>query len=234
MEAVKEILDKISSREIFVHIKRQKFAYSLANAIETVIAIGKSRASAFVIDRNNEFAYTNMVRWLMGDEEMRCLDPTTKQVIPGRLDAGIYVAGGTGTGKSWLLEIMSALCVVDEPQLFIGEQAVPLKWVNYRADDICDAYAKEGTIERFKSAIVLGIQDLGSEPRETLHMGNRVQVLAALLEHRGDRTDCITLISSNYPMAHKSLEEIYGTRVVSRLSQMCNYFEIKGADRRKK
>ena len=34
-------------------------------------------------------------------------------------------------------------------------------------------------------------------------------------------------------MNHKVLIDRYGDRVASRLNEMCNYFEIKGKDRRK-
>jgi hypothetical protein len=81
--------------------------------------------------------------------------------------------------------------------------------------------------------VVWGIQARGSEPRESLYMGNRLSVIGSLIESRGDRTDLLTLISSNYPLGHKALEELYGSRVVSRLAAMCNYFEIRGEDRRK-
>ncbi len=56
---------------------------------------------------------------------------------------------------------------------------------------------------------------------------------AEWLEYRGDRTDQLTLITSNLPMNHKRFVERYDDRVASRLNEMCNYFEIKGKDRRK-
>ena len=34
-------------------------------------------------------------------------------------------------------------------------------------------------------------------------------------------------------MSHKTFLERYDGRVASRLNEMCNYFEIKGKDRRK-
>ena len=79
---------------------------------------------------------------------------------------------------------------------------------------------------------IICIQDLGSEQMESLYMGNRENVIRRMIEYRGDRTDMLTLITSNLPMAHQKLEEKYGDRVVSRLNEMCNYLEIKGKDRR--
>ena len=57
--------------------------------------------------------------------------------------------------------------------------------------------------------------------------------MRSLIEYRGDRSDCLTLITSNLKLGGDKLLNRYGDRVASRLSEMCNYFEIRGADRRK-
>ena len=77
------------------------------------------------------------------------------------------------------------------------------------------------------------MQDFGSEAKETLYMGNRINVMQQIIESRGDRNFLVTLLSSNLPLTHQLLMEKYGGRVVSRLTEMCNYIELKGIDRRK-
>lgn len=54
-----------------------------------------------------------------------------------------------------------------------------------------------------------------------------------LIEYRGDKPDQLTLITSNLKLGGQKLLDRYGDRVASRLHEMCNYFEIKGKDRRK-
>ncbi len=66
-----------------------------------------------------------------------------------------------------------------------------------------------------------------------MYMGNRLNVLRAILEYRGDRTDKITMISSNLPVQHKAFTDKYGDRVASRMCEMCNYYQLTGIDRRK-
>ena len=111
---------------------------------------------------------------------------------------------------------------------------VNLFWVTGRADVICQEYASTGDIAKFRSAPILGIQDLGQEPREVLYMGNRQNALQQLLEYRGDCDGKLTLITSNLRISSERLRNDYGDRVQSRLCEMCNYLEIKGKDRRKK
>lgn len=232
---MQSILGYIKQRGLFQGITRfQYLKYNMEDSLEIVTAIGKSRNPAFVIDDENRFTYENMIRWCHCDTKMQAIDPVTKKVIPGGLKKGIYIAGNTGTGKSWCLEVMAAYAMAFGFVITLGEtEKRMLYWDNVRADDICEEYAANGTFQKFKTRNIYGIQDLGSEPAESVYMGNRIEVLRQLLEYRGDRTDQVTLFTSNLPMNHKILVDRYGDRVSSRLSAMCNYFEIRGKDRRK-
>lgn len=234
-ELINQVLNRIGNRGLFQGITRYVYAdYDMQESLAIVEAIGKSRNPAFVIDDENRFTYENMIRWCHCDTKMQAIDPATKKVIPGGLKKGIYIAGNTGTGKSWCLEVMAAYAMAFGFVITLGEtEKRMLYWNNVRADDICEEYAANGTFQKFKTRNIYGIQDLGSEPAESVYMGNRIEVLRQLLEYRGDRTDQVTLFTSNLPMNHKILVDRYGDRVSSRLSAMCNYFEIRGKDRRK-
>ena len=209
------IIGNIRNKGFFHTIRRNSYLpYQLPFAMQVVEAIGKDRNPKFCIDNENRFVYENLIRWIHGDQDFKCVDPATKEIIPGRLTAGIYIAGNTGSGKSWALEIMSAYCDIDNVQVTIGNEQFCLRWPCFRSDTICEEFTEKGSIE-------------------SLYMGNRMGVIQQLLEYRGDFTDKITLITSNLPMSHKVLIDRYGDRVASRLNEMCNYFEIKGKDRRK-
>lgn len=234
IENMSAILGRIKERGLFQSIIRYQYLpLDMELSLELVEGIGKDRNPKFQIDDENRFTYENLIRWCHCDTEMKCLDPETKRVIPGRLKSGIYIAGNTGSGKSWALEIMAAYSMVYNFQIQMGETKRCLYWGNVRTDTICDEYKMQGTFERFKKMSIIGIQDLGAEPAESMYMGNRENVLRQILEYRGDRTDLITLITSNLPINHKHLVDRYEERVSSRLNEMCNYFEIKGKDRRK-
>jgi hypothetical protein len=231
---ISAIIGKIRERGFFQTIKRFSYVpYDLSVALEIVTAIGRERSGKFVIDEQNRFAYENMIKWVHGDNTFQCIDPESRKPIQGRLHAGIYIAGNTGTGKSWLLDIMAAYSTIDNVQIVTGDTQRCLYWRNFRTDAVCDEYTEKGTFDLFKKAPIVGFQDLGSEPPESMYMGNRINVMRQILEYRGDRTDQITLITSNLPINHKAFVDRYGDRVSSRLHEMCNYFEIRGTDRRK-
>lgn len=226
-----------SNQSFFNGIKRFAYLpYDINFALQVVEAIGKERKSNFVIDDENRFVFQNLIRWVHADPEFKCIDPETKKVKTGNLEAGIYIAGPTGTGKSWAFEIMSIYSTIDDEEgmrVFAGGSTRLLKWPCFRADEICDDYVKEGIIERYKRMSIVCFQDVATEPIESLHMGNRMNVFQQILGNRGDRKDQITLISSNLPLNSEQLRKRYDDRVASRLKEMCNYFELTGKDRRK-
>lgn len=239
MPSIEQVLNAIHQRDMFSGFQRYQYIkpgwYDLDNAMKIVEAIGKSRNPAFVIDDENRFAFENFIKWAHCDTSMKCLDPVSGQVIPGRLKRGIYIAGNTGTGKTWCMEIMQAyIQAIGIKVLWHNDNDPrPLYWRTIRADGLCDVWAESGNIQQYKTAPMLAIQDLGNEPPETLYMGNRLDVVRYVIEYRGDMHAEMTFITSNLRMGGEILKERYGDRVSSRLQEMCNYLVIKGKDRRK-
>lgn len=233
--AIAKILNAIEQRGLFNHFTRYEYLdYAVEDALKVVEAIGKSRNPKFVIDGENRFAYENFIKWCHGDSSMMAIDPMTNAVVPGNLKKGIYIGGGTGTGKSWCMEIMQAYSLAWQFKIMFQNESRPrpLFWQIHRADAICDEFATYGSISEIKTVPILGIQDLGQEPLETLYMGNRLDAVRNLLEYRGDKPDLLTMITSNFRMVGERLLKRYGDRVQSRLTEMCNFLIIKGVDRR--
>lgn len=184
----------------------------------------------FKIDSDNSYVYENVRKWVDGQIGFECLDPTTTILTKGSIYKGIYIAGPTGTGKTLLLNVMCRYAKGLYLKIRLDGREGNLAWETYRSDEICMDVVKTGDIDRYVRIPVLCINDVGSEPRESLYMGNRVEVMRTILERRGDNHDrCLTLITSNFRMDGLP----YGSRVESRLYEMCNYFELKGNDRRK-
>lgn len=176
----------------------------------------------FVIDGDNEKAVRAVALWATGNRQF-C----------ERADKGLYLAGNTGTGKSWLIDILQAYCKSRKMGILIPghDTTLPLYIHIFLASDICEQYAKTGSIDNVKKLPILCVQDLGSEPTERQYMGNRLDVMRYLIEYRGEFKDKITLFTSNLPMS--KVAERYGDRAASRLADMCTYIVLKGCDRRR-
>lgn len=210
---------------------RQQHTIPFDLGMEIMQTIGKMTMPNFTIDKHNRFAYENLVRWIISDPDTMCETPEGR-TIRANLGKGIYLQGGTGTGKSMALNLARLMCRHLGVKIKISRDVapVPLAWKTERADDICDTFSQDGDLSRWKNIPVLCIQDLGSEPGEILYMGNRRRVMGSIIEARGDMFDRVTLISTNIRIDR--VGEIYGQRVHSRLQQMCNILTLNGPDRR--
>lgn len=215
----------------------QRFSYDIADetAMQIAAAVGRELCTGFTIDNDNRFVYTNTLRWLIG-MPFEAIDANhTGCTIQGNLNKGLFIAGPCGSGKSMLLTILAAIAGHFRIEYeFGGEHHKKLQWLDRRADELCNQFILSGAdvVVEAKKADVLCLNDVGSEPAEQMYMGNRVNIIRQILEARGDKTGQFTLITSNYPMLSDQLAAQYGDRVVSRLQGMCNYFELKGKDRR--
>ena len=230
-----ELAAKILDRRNYVPFRR--YTYELPDAGKIFKAIGEQLCGGkFIVNEDNSFVYENCLNWLFG-RPFKCLNPdNTKEQIDGSFYKGLYIAGSCGTGKSVLLRILAALSNYMNIEYEADRRKIKLIWADNRADDICNNVTVSGvdSIMRLRNLDVLNINDFGSGQSEQVYMGNRINAIRLIMESRGDAYGKFTLITSNFPMQHDLIRQEYGGRVVSRLSEMCNYFELKGQDWRKK
>ena len=234
MEAI--TIDELLKSDFNADILRSDFRpYNMDAAREIFVKIGKKKGIDYKIDSENEFVIENIIRWVFCDTEIKCLDPESKEEITADLTKGIYIAGNTGTGKSLLLEILSAyLYHFNAKALFLNKSENYLAYQYYTTTKVCRVYAENGDLSSFIDPRVICFQDLGadSEQQETLYMGTRAKVMQTIIQERGDARGIITLFSSNNGIIDHDTQKLYGDRGVSRLKKMCNYFELVGKDRR--
>ena len=195
-----------------------------------MLAIGQEVIPGFVLDSDNSYVYENVRRWVDGDPDFEAFDASSMAYVKGDLKKGVYIAGPTGTGKTALADVMLRYANGLFLKIKLDGRDVRLGWPSYRSDEICMDVVKTGEIDKYVNMPVICVNDVGSEPKESLYMGNRVEVMRTILERRGDNhARCLTIMTSNLPIGKLP----YGSRVESRLYEMCNYYELKGQDRRR-
>lgn len=237
---IQNIIDRIAQRRTLAGVTRHHACdVDIPQALAVMEALGKRRTSKFRIDNDNRWAYSQLLRWLYAMPGMEAADPEAveqKKFVKtaGRLTSGLYLCGGTGTGKSWAMEMLNIFADIDSPQVTLGDEKRPLHWGCVRAEEIWEQCASgDSEMAKYKTTPILCIQDLGSEPiGEAVRMGTRREPLRQIIEARGDRNDLITLITSNFGICSPELERRYTDRVVSRLKGMCNFIPLLGIDRR--
>jgi DNA replication protein DnaC len=150
------------------------------------------------------------------------IDDLDNQLAEGR---GLWVFGGTGTGKTTLAMLISKAALEAGKTVAIYSLPKLLARIRrtYDSEPGGDSYLS--FFERLTSVDLLHIDDLGAEKRSDWVL----EQLYALVNERYDSQRSM-LITTN--LQHDELEEQIGSRTVSRLAQICEEVEIVGDDRR--
>jgi len=162
----------------------------------------------------------------------------------GVLSKGIALFGLQGCGKTMLLKVLADAGSGDKHNGIL-QDTKDLKrrgWGDqvrlgiYHLQDLHSCVGIEHAYrqkdgEQFLSSIIkstrpMAFDDLGFERSETMNYGNRINIMEIILQHRYDYyvdQGVKTFLSSNLVDGNK-LEEVYGTRIRSRIREMCNCF----------
>ena len=138
---------------------------------------------------------------------------------------GLWLEGDAGTGKTTLamlvsktaLDLGSSVAIYSVPRLLSRIRRT------YDAEPGEQSYLD--LFDRLSSVDLLHLDDLGSENRTDWVL----EQLYALVNERYESQRSL-LVTTNLPIAE--LEHQVGVRTVSRLSEICDYLQLYGRDRR--
>lgn len=229
----KDYIDKIVSdlraAGNFPEIVRSESGLGFEDAWRLFEGIARAMVPGFRVTDGRAKAYAAIASWA-ANLPFKALDPDTGAEVDGDTRKGLYIAGNPGSGKTTAVNVARLMAGQLGARFAYGSDSNLLRWSDSTAAMVCDHYAQNGTLAMYQSLKVVSVQDLGSEQRETLYMGNRHEVMREFLELRGDTPGRFTIITSNFNYA--TIRKAYGDRVWSRLHQMCNYVELVGDDMR--
>lgn len=208
--------DKIKADEKESIVTAGWYKKKLENRAIEIYGVDDEGKCKFKIDEFNSDIFNNLYRYFYADKQSKY-----------DLDKGILLLGNTGTGKSNLMDLFR----------FNPKCSYVIKSARMLADDYSDKdkggaqYLKKysGLIKNTAVELSFGqkeiglcIDDAGTEV-DSMHMGNRINVIENLILNRYDNKSFLkskTHITTNYGI--KEMEERYGYRVRSRLSEMFN------------
>ena len=136
---------------------------------------------------------------------------------------GILLCGECGNGKSTLLkafqQLLNFLAIpYPDGQGNHGIHITDSKYVAYLGKTDYKAFIQ------LSQKNMLGIDDLGTEPREVMDFGNVVTPVIDLLTKRYDE-QLFTIITTN--LTPKQIREHYGDRIADRLNEMIEKIVFK-------
>jgi len=151
------------------------------------------------------------------------IDDLDNQLAEGR---GLWISGGTGTGKTTLAMLVSKAALEAGKTVAIYSLPKLLARIRRTYDSEPGGEGYLSFFERLTSVDLLHIDDLGAEKRSDWVL----EQLYALVNERYDGQRSI-LVTTNL-INPIELEEQIGSRTVSRLAQMCFELEVGGEDQR--
>lgn len=150
----------------------------------------------------------------------------------GEQTKGIYIAGGTGTGKTTLMNIFFDVVSLLNIKYTFGDKYIYLRPDRYKEIDINKIFLKKGSFPGIERATIY-IDDFGQN-KSINYMGNIINPMEEILLTRfDDMRHSFTYFSSNYPIHHEAIREKYGERIFDRLQYFCYYCELKEKNFRK-
>lgn len=166
-----------------------------------------------------ETAIDKLISWVYNESTLEV--ETTKSLM---------FSGNTGSGKTVLMDVLNQLIKYDNIKYVNNGAINTMYFTIVSAKDIFDVYTSLGIkgLDTFvDQKLNICIDDMGSETIEATNYGTRICPVGHVIERRYNNGK-FTNITTNLKMSR--IKELYGDRIYSRLSEMCNNIEIAGLD----
>ena len=209
METIDEI---INAAKLSSGIKRMRFNIMLENALKAFDKIANARLE----NKNQKFVMCNEVEKLLDWLYVQHKYDTD-------YNKGILIKGTTGKGKTFLFDVFSDFCKIDNPQYLSNGKTRNVRPIKVNARQIASEFTKDGWegIEKYFSINSLFIDDIGAE-QQSNHYGNKISAITEILDRREER-NLLTFATTNY----NKLSDIYDDRTVSRIASLFNIWYIE-------
>lgn len=147
---------------------------------------------------------------------------------------GIVLFGNTGSRKTFLMQTLNLYLSLINAKFTNCNIEEPFCCKKQLSNDVYYQFLNDKENYFYNKIInsdVVNIDDLGSEPKEAVIFGNRLNVLEKILEMRYNK-DKITHITTNFDK--EKIKTFYGERVLSRMLQKSHFIELIDYDFRTK
>lgn len=206
--------------------------HKIIRGSEAIIDVGRKIFPGFNLDEDERRRhYQEMFYLLTGNDQV--------EQFGLKKGKGALLLGSLGVGKTIMMRVM---------QVIFKDSERKFKWVNclsfkdmleegMTTVDIKNLYGKNLKQDLY-------IDDLGLGQVDYKSYGNVTNIIAEILFERDElfvMENFLTHLSSNVPttvpadaLDKKSIEKMYGDRILDRIKQMCNLIEWKGKSLRGK
>lgn len=206
---------RLARKDKFHKDKSREYLRSLNQEIKTV-KMDKKGYREFVLSEHPEFnpdLQKNQFEFLL-------------DYFTGYLEKGLILFGGVGCGKTTMMKLFTA-----NPKASYGVKAcreISSSFTKHGYESIAPFYGKQRSYKNYFNHSEYGIcfDDMGEEKNKK-YFGNEVNVMEDILETRYNNKNLWALTHITTNLDSQQIEEIYGSRVRSRMREMFELVSFK-------
>lgn len=219
MKSIKQIIAENKSKPEKVRRIHYK-GYTEEVSKRIWFEIAKSFIPGIYVDEHIKYLWPNLIHYIQGSS-----------LCEFDISKCLCFMGRTGSGKSVTMKIVQQFIEIDEIKFIRNGKIVPFKFHIFSSRQMHDDYCTGGfeALEKYVTYSCICIDDLGSEPSEGLYYGSRLNVLTEVIEQRYNK-GLTTHFTTN--LNEDLIREKYDDRVLSRMTETCNFLVINGRDYR--
>lgn len=197
-----ETIDQIIQEEVAQSFRQTSASTSRTFIIGDPVAVFKALLGFYkgvVVDKGRQFVAEVQTLQYIKDIAMLLTSPSYKR--------GIFLGGSCGNGKTTMMTAFERMCNASGARALRTSATKMVKW-HLDGHSVLDLPYQE---------TIICIDDLGTEPAESLVYGNKVSVMSDFFEE-AYKTGCFLFVTSN--LGAQEIEERYGARVRDRFREM--------------
>lgn len=188
----------------------------------------------FKLDEYNEPIFNLLCHYFSNDNGFISL-ATNMGIDNPSLEKGIFLYGQFGVGKTWLMKLFAK----NQRQVYHTVNAITIadnfqkdgiEGIEVYTDKVKNAFNDVSCFYQRESGLL--IDDIGTEDPKK-HFGNNRNVIGDLIEIRYSKQNCGLFLHGTTNLSANQIKEYYGGRVASRMREIFNIIDLKGADRRR-
>lgn len=172
----------------------------------------------------------------MTEEIQKVLTIIAKNMTAEKPKCGICLCGQCGNGKTTVHYAFRNVLRYLQSEGFndndkdgtFGKEDLTMAIIE--AKELVGISKDDAKRKSYSDKYLLGIEDVGNEPKEVLEYGNIINPFADILEHRYTH-QLFTFFTTN--LESKDFRERYGSRVADRLNEMMVVINLKSPSFRK-
>lgn len=196
--------------------------YLMESSIRVYLSIAEKNCTNYQVNENLKLIIENLLRYIHADSNFQ-----------GSINKALGFIGNTGSGKTFIMKMLQFYMTIDAVKWIWEGKVCNFNYKIVTTRQVLADFSGSGFsgIEKYMVPPVICFDDLGAEASNVSYYGNKLNVMEHIIEERYNLKK-LSHFTTN--LKEERIKEVYGDRVISRLTEQTNFIHIVGNDWRMK